>query len=359
MIKPGGTIGILGGGQLGRMLAAAASRLGLSVHIFAPQADCIARALAAHNTVANYDDLDAVKTFAAACDVVTYEFENVPAATAASAANNSQLAPCALALEVAQDRLVEKTFLSETAGVAVVPFADIKSGDDIKAAGDNFGYPLILKTRRFGYDGKGQVRVNSQAEIAQALSALSGDIIAEGFAPFKREVSVVAARAGDQSFAAYPLIENDHRNHILHMSVCPADSDNGKAIEMAKSIMDALGYVGVMATEFFEMEDGSLIVNEIAPRVHNSGHLTQNAGCTDQFEQHIRAICGWPLGRTAPLYRVQMTNLIGEDVLDIETLASQPGMHIHLYGKASVKPGRKMGHVNRQLCVLPARESLI
>lgn len=347
MIAPGGTVGILGGGQLGRMLAVAASRLGLHVHIFAPELDAIARGQALHNTIADYDDLEALKTFASACDIVTYEFENVPAQTAATAAKHSTLFPSARALEVAQDRLVEKTFLEDKAGVAVVPFKDINSADDVKSAGADFGYPIILKTRRFGYDGKGQIKVGNDSEAKSAFDALSGGIIAEGFAPFKREVSVVAARSENGDFAAYPLIENVHKNHILHTSICPAHSDDGAAQAMAKSVMDALGYVGVMATEFFQMEDGSLIVNEIAPRVHNSGHLTQDAGCTDQFEQHIRAICGWPLGSAKPLHRTQMTNLIGDNVDAIEALAADSSAKLHLYGKGEARPARKMGHVNR------------
>lgn len=349
MIAPGGTIGILGGGQLGRMLAVAASRLGLHVHIYAPEPDAIARGQASHNTIAEYDDLGALKGFASACDVVTYEFENVPAQTAATAAKHSTLFPSARALEVAQDRLEEKTFLEDKAGVAVVPFKDIKSADDVKSAGAEFGYPIILKTRRFGYDGKGQIKVGSDSEAGAAFDALPGGIIAEGFAPFKREVSVVAARNAAGDFAAYPLIENVHKNHILHTSVCPTHSDDGAAQTMAKSIMDALGYVGVMATEFFQMEDGSLIVNEIAPRVHNSGHLTQDAGCIDQFEQHIRAICGWPLGNAYPLHRTQMMNLIGDDIDAIEAIAADPTARIHLYGKNEARAGRKMGHVNRAL----------
>ena len=346
-IASGGIVGILGGGQLGKMLAVAASRLGLDVHIYAPEPDAIARSVAKFNTVADYEDDAALSEFARACDVVTYEFENVPARTAKIAAAHSVLRPGALALEVAQDRLTEKTFLQNKAGVPVIGFKDVKSAYDLSRAGRAFGWPLILKTRRFGYDGKGQVKVNAAEEAEAAYNSLNGDLIAEAFAPFVREVSIVAARGPDGSFAAYPLIENLHLNHILHTSTCPTHSDDGAAKDMAKSIMDALDYVGVMATEFFQMEDGSLIINEIAPRVHNSGHFTQNAGCTDQFEQHIRAICGWPLGNAVPAHTTQMTNLIGDDVKGWEALASDKDAHIHMYGKGAPRPGRKMGHVNR------------
>lgn len=347
IVKPGGIVGILGGGQLGKMLGVAASRLGFEVHIYAPEAGAIARSTAKFNTVAGYDDEAGLAEFAQSCDVVTYEFENVPAQTAAIASQHSVLRPGALALEVAQDRLTEKTFLRDKAGVPVIGFKDVKSAFDLKRAGKEFGWPVILKTRRFGYDGKGQIKVGNERDAGAAFNALSGDLIAEAFAPFTREVSIVAARGPDGSFAAYPLIENLHRDHILHTSTCPTHSDKGVAKDMAKSIMDALDYVGVMATEFFQMDDGSLIINEIAPRVHNSGHLTQNAGCTDQFEQHIRAICGWPLGNAALAHTTQMTNLIGDDALNWEALAADPSANIHLYGKGAPRPGRKMGHVNR------------
>ncbi|MEE9348256.1 MAG: 5-(carboxyamino)imidazole ribonucleotide synthase [Robiginitomaculum sp.] len=358
-IAPGGVIGILGGGQLGKMLAVAASRLGLEAHIYAPENDAIARSVACYNTVADYDDLEALAAFAKSCDVVSYEFENVPANTAAIAAKHSKLFPGARALEVAQDRLVEKTFLSKHVGVSVVGFADITGADDVLAFATDYGYPLILKTRRFGYDGKGQVKINDESGIDAALESFNGaPIIAEQFSPFVREVSIVAARSEAGEFAAYPLIENVHNNHILHTSTCPMDDDpmggdtdasNGEAKNIAKAIMDALDYIGVMATEFFQMEDGSLVVNEIAPRVHNSGHFTQNAGCTDQFEQHIRAIAGWPLGNAVPSHKTVMTNLIGDDVDSWAELAADGVSYLHLYGKGAARPGRKMGHVNRRV----------
>lgn len=348
-LKPGSVIGILGGGQLGRMLTLAAARLGFDVHIYAPEPDSPAASLARYETNGDYTDLEAIKAFAKRCDVVTYEFENVPAQTAAEAARFAPLRPGAKALQVAQDRLVEKTFLRDTAGVSVVDFEDVTNEYDIGRAGRKLGWPLILKTRRFGYDGKGQVKIDSEADVKSALAALKGSpAIVESFAPFAREVSVVAARSIGGGFAAFPLIENVHRNHILHKSTCPAPDMKGseQAIKMSQKIMDSLDYVGVMATEFFQMENGDLIVNEIAPRVHNSGHFSQDSGCVDQFELHIRAICGWPLGNTQPRHQTIMTNLIGDDVKSWKKLAAFPNSHIHLYGKSEAREGRKMGHVN-------------
>ena len=347
VLAPGATIGILGGGQLGRMLSLAASRLGLDCHIFCPEGGSPAARVSRYETIADYQDMDAIKRFAQACDVVTYEFENVPADTAAQASKYSALAPGARALEVAQDRLTEKTFLRDKAGVQVVEFSDVTSVFDAKRALRRMGLPTILKTRRFGYDGKGQIKVESEAQMDTAFADMKGaPVILEAFAPFAREVSIVAARSQSGEFAAYPLIENEHRHHILHKSIAPASGDDGAAAQIAKRIMDALDYVGVMATEFFQMKDGTLVVNEIAPRVHNSGHWTQDAGCTDQFEQHIRAIAGWPLGSAIPKRNVVMTNLIGKDAASWEKLATFPNSHIHMYGKSEMRKGRKMGHVN-------------
>ncbi|WP_017932065.1 5-(carboxyamino)imidazole ribonucleotide synthase [Robiginitomaculum antarcticum] len=346
-LPPGSIIGIMGGGQLGRMLSLAASHLGLDCHIYCPHAGGPAARVSRYETVAEYEDLDAIAAFAQRCDVVTYEFENVPAQTAAKAAEYAPLAPGARALHVAQDRLVEKSFIQDEAGVDVVGFADITTPKQAALAGERFGYPNIIKTRRFGYDGKGQIKVERAKDMRAAFNSMNGaPLILEAFAPFTREVSIVAARGRDGTFAAYPLIENVHRNHILHTSTVPASDDDGRAAQIAQRIMDGLDYVGVMATEFFQMQDGSLLVNEIAPRVHNSGHLTQDAGCIDQFEQHIRAVAGWPLGSTAPKHGVVMTNLIGDDAASWEMLAAQPDMRLHLYGKIEMREGRKMGHVN-------------
>jgi len=347
-LPPGSTIGILGGGQLGQMLSLAASRLGFQCHIFDPSWSGPAAKVSRFETNATYEDVEAILAFAKACDVVTYEFENVPALTAKTAASAAALSPNARALNVAQDRLTEKTFIQDTAKVPVALFQPVNSVHDLRRAIKKLGLPAVLKTRRFGYDGKGQVIIRAETEIEQAWEAMKdAPAILEQFIPFKREISVIAARSAVGETAAYPLVENVHKNHILHTSVAPADNDDGRAQGLTVQIMSALDYVGVMAAEFFELHDGSLIVNEIAPRVHNSGHWTQDAGCIDQFELHIRAIAGWPLGDTTPQHKMEMTNLIGDDVKSWKSLAEEPKTFIHLYGKREIKPARKMGHVNR------------
>lgn len=347
-LPPGSVIGILGGGQLGRMLSLAAARLGFQCHIYDPVWGGPASHVSRFDTNASYENIEAVLGFAKSCDIVTYEFENVPALTAKTAASSKPLYPNAQALNVAQDRLTEKTFIRDTAKVPVAFFEPVDSVHDLKRAVKKLGLPAVLKTRRFGYDGKGQVIIKTEAEISKAWEAMNdAPAILEQFIPFRREVSVIAARSLAGETAAYPLIENVHKNHILHTSVAPAENDDGRAQGLAVQIMSALDYVGVMACEFFELHDGTLLVNEIAPRVHNSGHWTQDAGCIDQFELHIRAIAGWPLGDTTPYHKMEMTNLIGEDVNQWSNLAGDSKTFIHLYGKRDVKPGRKMGHVNR------------
>lgn len=347
-LSPGAKIGILGGGQLGQMLSLAASRLGFQCHIYCPDAGGPAAQVSASETNAAYEDMAALEAFAKSVDCVTYEFENVPAETAEIVARHTKLYPGAMALQVAQDRLTEKTFISETANVPVAGYQNVDSLAELKRAVKHLGLPAVLKTRRFGYDGKGQIILRRETDIENAYETLGGQpLILEAFVPFVREVSIVAARNVGGQTAAYPLIENVHKNHILHTSTAPAAKDSGEAQKLAFQIMEALEYVGVMATEFFELEDGSLIVNEIAPRVHNSGHWTQNSGAIDQFELHIRAIAGWPLGDVTPKHAVTMTNLIGDDVNTWENLADEPGTFIHLYGKGESRVGRKMGHVNR------------
>ena len=348
ILQPGNTVGILGGGQLARMLAVAASRLGLHTHIYAPNSDCPAAGVSDFLTIGAYDDVEKVIGFAKQCDAVTYEFENVPSITAKAASSVTPLRPGARALDVSQDRLTEKSFLRAQVGVDVAGFADVTNVYDLRRAVKRLGLPCVLKTRRFGYDGKGQVIIRDEADIDNAWEKLApAPCILEAFVPFAREVSIVAARGLDGQVAAYPLTENVHKNHILHTSSAPATQDNGDAQAMAARILEHLDYVGVMGVEFFQMSEGALIVNEIAPRVHNSGHWTQNAGCTDQFEQHIRAVAGWPLGDATPQHGVVMTNLIGEDVKNWKALALEPKTHIHLYGKSEIRAGRKMGHVNR------------
>jgi len=352
-LPPGSTIGILGGGQLGRMLALAAARLGFHTHIYGPDAGGPAAEVASAETIAAYDDLDALYRFTKACDVVTYEFENVPAMSARTAANAGTLRPNAKALDVAQDRLTEKTFIREQAGVAVADFRAVENVHEARRAIRHLGLPAVIKTRRFGYDGKGQAVIRAESDLESAFDALpkNAPCIVEAFVPFAREVSIVAARGVNAQHASYPLIENVHVNHILHTSTVPAPNTpaelSARAAELALKIMDKLDYIGVMATEFFELEDGTLIVNEIAPRVHNSGHWTQDAGCVDQFELHIRAIAGWPLGSTEPLLDVVMTNLIGADAARASELAALENTHIHLYGKSEAREGRKMGHINQ------------
>jgi len=348
ILAPGATLGILGGGQLGRMLALAAARLGLTVRIYATNAECPAACVVESVSVGAFDDVDAILAFAKSCDAITYEFENVPAVSAKAASSAAPLRPNARALDVSQDRLVEKSFLKAQVGVDVAGFEDVNSVHDLRRAVKRLGLPCVLKTRRFGYDGKGQVIIRKAAEIEGAWDMLSpAPCILEAFVPFAREVSIVAARSVDGQIAAYPLTENVHQNHILFTSTAPADQDDGSAAKIAASILDQLDYVGVMGVEFFQMDDGRLVVNEIAPRVHNSGHWTQDAGCTDQFEQHVRAVAGWPLGDAVPKHGVVMTNLIGEDVSNWMELAKKPGTHLHLYGKTDIRPGRKMGHINQ------------
>ncbi len=348
VLEPGQTIGILGGGQLGRMLSQAASRLGLKTHIYSPSAACPAAHVASRLTEGAYDDAAGVIAFAQQCDAVTYEFENVPSVSAKAASSVCPLRPGARALDVSQDRLSEKTFLRDQVGVEVAGFEAVNSIHDLRRAVKKLGLPTVLKTRRFGYDGKGQMIIRNESDIEAAWDKLSpAPCILEAFIPFSREVSVIAARAQDGDFKAYPLIENVHQNHILHTSSAPTTDDTGEAQIIASKILGQLDYVGIMGVEFFQMSDGKLVVNEVAPRVHNSGHWTQNAGCTDQFEQHIRAVAGWPLGDTIPKHGVIMTNLIGEDATTWQSLAQAADTHIHLYGKSEVRAGRKMGHINK------------
>lgn len=353
MIRPGCTIGILGGGQLGRMMAMAAAQLGLKVHIYAPEENSPAFDVAADVTIAPYEDEAALVRFAKAVDVVTYEFENVPSETAATLSAHTLLAPNAQALAVSQDRFLEKTFISGL-GIPVAPFASFTNEAELIEAVEKLGRPAVLKTRRFGYDGKGQAMIRPETDPVAAWTELGRTpCILEGFVPFEREVSVVAARTASGAFAAYDLCANEHKHHILDTTRIPAGVSTrteAEAVRIAKSIADALDYVGVLAVELFLVtENGQerLVVNEIAPRVHNSGHWTLGGAATSQFEQHIRAVCGWPLGSAARLGRVEMTNLIGHDADEWERILAEPGAYLHLYGKAEARSGRKMGHVTR------------
>lgn len=351
-LAPGSTIGILGGGQLGRMLALAAARLGLKCHIYSDQSGP-AFDVAAATTVAHYDDLDAVARFAQTVDVVTYEFENVPRETAAAAERVRPVRPGVKALEVAQDRLVEKLFISAL-GIPVAPFAGVDSDTSLGEAARKVGLPAILKTRRLGYDGKGQVRVMREADLAGARAAVGGaPAILEGMVAFAFEVSVLVVRGLDGTERFYDVPLNTHKNGILDTSVVPAPMPAkaaARAREIAGRIADALGYVGVLAVEMFYVGEGAaepLVVNEIAPRVHNSGHWTIDACLVSQFENHIRAVAGWPLGPTGRHSDAVMTNLIGADVLAWAKLAAEGQAGVHIYGKHDPRPGRKMGHVTR------------
>lgn len=353
MIRPGGTLGILGGGQLGRMIAMAAAQLGLRTHIYAPEKNSPAFDVATEHTLAAYDDEAALIRFAKAVDVVTYEFENVPGETAAILSAHAPLAPNAKALVVSQDRLVEKSFIADL-GIPVAPFAEVSDPASLEEAVSRIGRPSVLKTRRFGYDGKGQAMIRPETDLAAAWEAVGrAPSILEGFVPFEREVSVVAARTASGAFAAYDLCANEHRNHILDVTRVPANvasATERQALDIARAIAEALDYVGVLAVEMFLVTgDGGerLVVNEIAPRVHNSGHWTLGGAVTSQFEQHVRAVCGWPLGETRRLGRVEMQNLIGDDVNAWERILAEPGAHLHLYGKTEARPGRKMGHITR------------
>ena len=349
MLPTGAVIGILGGGQLGRMLAVAASRLGFRTHIYEPAANPPAADVAHALTTARYDDAVALAAFAAAVDVVTYEFENIPTAALDLLEAARPIRPGRQALATSQDRLLEKAFLSGL-GIPVAPFAAVNSLADLQAAVARIGVPSILKTTRLGYDGKGQMRLTSPDDAAAAYAAMQGaPAVLEGFITFSHEVSVIAARGLDGSVACYDPGQNVHRDGILHTTTIPArltPSLRSDAVLMAAKVLNALEYVGVLGLELFVTPQG-LIANEIAPRVHNSGHWTQNGCAVDQFEQHIRAIAGWPLGDGSRHCDVVMENLIGDDILRVLALARENGTALHLYGKTEARPGRKMGHVNR------------
>lgn len=348
-LPPGAVIGILGGGQLGRMLSVAASRLGLRCHIYDPSPEPPAGHVAARVTTAPWDDAKALAAFAESVDVFTYEFENIPAATLDLLEARRPVRPGRRALEVSQDRLVEKDFLSGL-GLKVAPYRAVDDAAGLEGALADIGAPAILKTRRLGYDGKGQARIMAPDQAGAALAAMRGaPAIMEGFVPFEREISVIAARGLSGAVVCYDPGENVHEAGILRSTTVPAMLSPGQLADaalIAGRILNALDYVGVMGVELFVAAQG-LIVNEIAPRVHNSGHWTQ-AGCAvDQFEQHIRAVAGWPLGDGRRHIDVVMENLIGDDVQRLPALAQEADMQIHLYGKTDARPGRKMGHINR------------
>jgi len=350
-LKPGDTIGILGGGQLGRMLAMAAARLGLKCQVFSPDPDSPAFDVVANACCAEYADVEALELFANDVDVITYEFENVPAATAMVLAARRPVLPAHKILETTQDRLIEKDFVTKL-GIGTADYADVSSVTSLRAAIARIGFPAVIKTRRFGYDGKGQAIIRDGDDLDQVWEDLgTKSAILEAFVPFEREISVIAARSSDGHVECFDVTENEHRDHILKISRAPADISEPLAVEarsIAEKIAQALNYVGVLAVEMFVVpgKDGArVLVNEIAPRVHNSGHWTLDGASISQFEQHIRAIAGWPLGKPVRHGPVTMTNFIGDDILDYEQWLTVPGATVHLYAKGPPRPGRKMGHV--------------
>lgn len=349
-LKPGSTIGIIGGGQLGRMLAMAAARLGFRTVILEPQADCPAAQSANHQIVAAYDDPAALAELGHLSDVITYEFENVPVHAADKLAETALVLPPPAALEISQDRFNEKKFLNDS-GIATAPWRVVDDHETLIAALGALGGRGILKTRRLGYDGKGQVRLNSidENEAQAALEAIgNAPAILEGFIAFEREISVIAARDRNGNVAFFDIAENVHKDGILSTSTIPANISDATALgarTAAEKLLHALDYVGVLGLEFFVLPDGSLLANEFAPRVHNSGHWTEAACAISQFEQHIRAVAGLPLGDTERHSDCVMENLIGDDVDSVPAILTEKNAVLHLYGKAEARPGRKMGHV--------------
>jgi 5-(carboxyamino)imidazole ribonucleotide synthase len=358
VLRPNSTIGILGGGQLGRMLALAAARLGFKCHVFAPSPDSPAFEVVQRVTCADYADNSALDRFAEDVDVITFEFENVPAPTATFLSARKPVLPDPQILATTQDRLTEKNFVTGL-GIATARYAQVSSQQDLALALGTIGRPAVLKTRRFGYDGKGQISIGEGSDHAAVWRAIGEQpAILEAFVAFEREVSIVAARGREGRIECFDLIENEHRDHILKLSRVPANVSKSVADEakrIAEIIAAAFNYVGVFAVEMFVLrQDGGLLVNEIAPRVHNSGHWTLDGTTVSQFEQHVRAVAGWPLVKPLRRGKIEMVNLIGSEVEDFAKWLSVECASLHLYGKAAVRPGRKMGHVTR---VMPEGES--
>jgi 5-(carboxyamino)imidazole ribonucleotide synthase len=350
-LPPGATIGIVGNGQLGRMSAIAAARLGYRVHVFGLGEDAPAAQVAACATIAGYDDLAALAAFARTVDVVTFEFENVSADGLQALAALVPVAPAPAVLRISQDRLAEKRFL-EAAKVRIAPWAAIESAADLAAAAARVGFPAVLKTTRLGYDGKGQAKVADEASLAAAFACLEPKpLVLEAFVDFAMEVSVVLARGRDGTIACFDTVENFHHDHILHATFAPARIDPALAAaaqDAARRVAEELDLVGLLCVEFFIDRDGRVLANEIAPRPHNSGHWTIEACAASQFEQHIRAVAGLPLGSPARHADAVMINLVGPaDMAAWDAVVATPGLSAHHYGKASARPGRKMGHVTR------------
>jgi 5-(carboxyamino)imidazole ribonucleotide synthase len=351
-ILPGAAIGVLGSGQLGRMFAIAARSMGYRVHTFSPDQDTPTGQIADVEVVAPYDDLDAVENFARSVAVVTFEFENVPAPTAEAANRRAPVRPDGAILHTTQQRIREKRFLLKT-GLPITPYREVHSLDDLRQSLDDLGYPAILKTAAFGYDGKGQFKIDSEEHVTEAWAAVrQQECVLEAFIDLQCEISVVAARGDDGQFVHYGAIENQHSRHILDLSIAPARVPaeiSNRAVEMARTVLDELGVVGVLCVEFFVTRDGALLINELAPRPHNSGHLTVDACVTSQFEQQLRAVCRLPLGSSAMHRPAAMANLLGDVWSAGEpnwpAACAFPDVKLHLYGKLEPRPGRKMGHL--------------
>jgi 5-(carboxyamino)imidazole ribonucleotide synthase len=366
VLPPGSTIGVLGSGQLGRMLGLAARRLGYRLHTYSPDADSPTGQIADAEVTGSYDDLDALRSFADGVDVVTFEFENVPSASVAAIAERALVRPAGSVLHTTQHRGREKGFLSG-AGIPVAPYALVATEHDLEAAVARLGCPAILKTASFGYDGKGQARIDRPADTHAAWDAIGRQpAVLEAFVDFERELSVVAVRGADGRFAHYGAIENAHARHILDVSMAPARVPHeveAEAIAIARATLEALDVVGVLCVEMFLRRDGRVLVNELAPRTHNSGHLTIEAAETSQFEQQLRAVCGLPLGSTAFVRPAAMANLLGDLWLEGEPRWAEalrrPGVHLHLYGKREAKPGRKMGHLTALADTAEAARTLV
>lgn len=342
------TIGILGGGQLGRMAALAAARLGMRVHTYTPEADASAARVSAHVTVASWHDTDALSRFAVSVDVITVEREDIPELTARHLAQLRPIYPNPDALAICQDRIAEKRMLARL-GLPCAPWYPVHCAEDVARAHAALGTTAVLKSARQGYDGRGQVLLDAQVDYAACWSALGATAgVVEAFVRFTRELSVVLARGQDGAIVAYQVVENQHRDHILRRTIAPAPISSHTAAQaerLAYQIAQALDYVGVMAVEMFQLPDEQLLINEVAPRPHNSGHWTLDAAYTCQFEQHVRAICGLPLGSTTARCQATMDNLLGEDLHRIPALLADPTARLHLYDKLPIRPTRKMGHV--------------
>lgn len=352
LILPGATIGILGSGQLGRMLALEARALGYRVHVFSPEPDSPTAAVADREFIGDYADETAVRDFAKTVDVVTFEFENIPVEATKAAAECTLVRPDGKVLHITQNRLREKRFILSK-GLPVTPFREVRSLEDLHTATEELGLPGVLKTADFGYDGKGQVKILAHDQLTDAWQRMNGvTAIYEKFVSFEKELSVVAARSANGEFVAYPVFENTHSHHILDVTLCPAlisPKQSETASELARQLLESLEVVGVLTVELFLALDGSLLINELAPRVHNSGHLTIDACITSQFEQQIRAVCGLPLGSSALFQPAAMVNLLGDVWCHGDPSWGQalkdPRVKLHLYGKRHPRPGRKMGHM--------------